>query len=175
MLFRSINIKEKGNQISQRLTLPSLKDIEVESFYYSSWIVSAIHVLISIDNYQTPSAIAQRLSIHEELVRGVLNRLKSFGLVTEKNGEWQVGHSHLHLSKNSPFQPMHQANWKLLAIQNTQLKSSGIHYCNVHSISQSDFRIVQEKMLKFISELLETIKASPAEKLATINLDYFEP
>jgi len=167
-------LKERGTQVTERLTLPSLSEEKVQAFYYSSWLISAIHVLISIEGFQTTDVIANRFSVSGDTVERILSQLREFGLIDYKNKKWQVGHSFIHLPRHSPFQGLHQSNWKSQAILDVYRNTSSLHYCNVHSISNADFFQIKEELVSLISKTTKTIQESPAQRLGCINIDYFE-
>jgi hypothetical protein len=168
-------LKRKGAQIANRLMLPALEDEKIKAFYYSSWLVSAIHVLVSIEGFRTTAAIARRLSISTEIANRILSQLRDFALIKEGKGEWSAGPTHLHLPRQSLFQIQHQTNWKLRALNDQSTNPESLHYCNVHSISALDFQRLREELLGFIASSNQVVQASPPEKLACLNLDYFEP
>lgn len=180
-LLRSIlkekleELKRQSRQVSNRVALPSIQAEQIQTFYYSSWLVAAIHVMVSIEGFRTTEAIAERLAIEPAVALGILRQLHAFEMIEERDGEWRVGHYSLHLPSGSPHQGHHQTNWKLRAIASHAARPNGLHYCNVHSISRADFLQLQEELLRFISRCNQVIHDSPAEKLACINLDYFEP
>lgn len=77
-------LKEEQEVLSKRFEQEDVVG-DRQSIYYSSWIYSAIHILITIEKYQTPDAISGRLAIPLSMVQEVIKRLKGMGIV-EKDG-----------------------------------------------------------------------------------------
>jgi len=69
----------------------------------------------------------------------------------------------------------HHANWRFRAIQKMdQREDSEMFFSSPMSISKSDFQRIREVFAKSIQAALEICKASPAEEVVCLNIDFFK-
>lgn len=173
------------NKIEQHLSerqsirgrLKSKESISVEDqvIYYSKWHYSCVHVLISIPGLQTKAAIAAHLSLPLSLVSEILDFLESRGLALEKNGEYQIGPRHLHLSAESPNINKHHVNWRSKAQQAMDApKKDDLHYSVVYSMSREDSLRIKHKIMDLIQSNMAIVKDSKEEQAVAFTMDYFE-
>jgi uncharacterized protein (TIGR02147 family) len=167
-------MKDKQNSVSGRIGKPRIESIQLQSQYYSSWHYSAIHILITIAKYRTPSAIAERLSLSEDIVAAALTVLEQMGLAKRAKGGWIPVSFDLHLPKNSPLTNVNHMNWRTRAVQNAQRDGTdAVHFTAVYSLSEKDFQLLRTRMLQFISETRDVALSSSEEDLVSFTCDYF--
>jgi len=143
--------------------------------YYSSWLYSAAHILTTIKDYRSASAIAKKLNLSKNKANEILDFLAETGLISKEGNHFLPGLSRIHLEKNSPNIQKHHINWRLRAINSIELNlEEDLHFSNVVSMSQQDIIKVRELFIKTIAEARAIIKDSPEEKLQSICLDFFE-
>lgn len=80
------------------------------AFYYANWLATAIHTLTSIDDYQSPEAVAKRLNLHPQLAKAMLGELEKQGLVSQLRGKYRWGSGNLHLADSSQWISTHHTN-----------------------------------------------------------------
>jgi uncharacterized protein (TIGR02147 family) len=166
--------RESQADISKRLGRSSIAVIEQQNLYYSAWYWSAIHVLVSIPEFQKVPAIARRLNLPEELVLTCLRALESLGLVAHQRDTWKFFSASLHLSKDSPMNPIQHGNWRSRAVMCSQRPGEdGVHYTVVQSVSQTDFLKIKELCLKTIDQYAAIAAPSQEEELVCFDLDFF--
>ena len=165
----------KNSDLKKRTNVKnSLKAVDQE-IYYSSWIYSAIHILVTIKEFQNVSALAKKLNLSKEKILEVLEFLTTTGLVTKNGNTYTSGITRIHLSKDSPQIQRHHTNWRMKAVQSIDLNNSkNLHFSNVVSISNADIVRVREIFIKAIDEARKIVKDSPEEKLQSICVDFFE-
>lgn len=172
-------IQKSQEDLSRRLSLAPPPSTEVENFYYSNWIWAAIHILVSIPEYQTVKRISEKLSIAPQMVEDALKKLNQFGLVERKGSAWIFTGQTTHLSKNSPHIVAHHSNWRSRAILDAQFSSGdreygdGVHYTMVQSISKKDFEKLKHSILKTIENYNQVAAVSSEEELICFNCDFF--
>ncbi len=150
-------------------------NIEDQQQYYSSWIYSAIHILVMIPEFQTKQSIADYLKIPLNSVTEPINLLLRSGLIKEEKGRYIIGSNRLHLPKNSPLVYRHHINWHLKALQAIDRKSDeDSFYTGIISISKLDAKIIRQKMIEFITSLEPIIQPSKEEAAHCMVLDWFK-
>jgi uncharacterized protein (TIGR02147 family) len=168
------HLQSQKENLTERLKRPALAVTEKQAFYFSNWIWTAVHVLVSIPAYQNASALAERLGMTEKKVLGFLQQLEGAGFVTRSGGVWKHASGELHLSKHNPFVVAHHNHWRQQAVLDAQnTESKGIHFTGVYALSKRDLEILRDKMLKLLDEITQTVTPSPEEEVACINCDFF--
>lgn len=169
-------LKMKSENLATRLKDPKLESVEAHALYYSAWHYGAIHILVSIPDFQTPIAISQRLNLPIKTVLETLRGLKTMGLVKQEKDRWVFTGGNLHIPKNSPLNGVNHQNWRMRAIQDSQnLSSDGLHYSFAFSVSQDDFEKLKTMLFTFIDEQRKIIDPSACEELVCFTYDLFKP
>lgn len=167
-------IQKSQEDLSRRLSQPPPPSSEIESFYYSNWTWAAIHILVSIPEYQNVKRISERLSLPVPMVEDTLHKLNQLGLVEKKGSVWSYTAQTTHLSKNSPHIVAHHSNWRSRAVLDAQMSSSdGLHYTMVQSVSKKDFEKLKHSIIKMIENYNRVAGASKEEELICFNCDFF--
>lgn len=171
-------LKDKRDQISllkSRVKISERIGAEEQSTYYSHWYYAAIHMLITIPEFQTAEKISKRLKLSQKKVNEVLGFLVGCNLLRKEGLSYRPGSSLLHLEKDSPLIARHHSNWRMSAITSlSEEKENDLHYSGVVTCSEKDRDLVREKIAKCLEDCISVIKASPEEKLMGICLDWFE-
>ena len=165
----------KNSDLKKRTNVKnSLRDKD-QDVYYSSWLYSAVHILVTIKEYQTVQSISKRLNLSKDKTMEILNFLTESGLLTKNENIYTSGNTRIHLSKDSPHIQRHHTNWRLRATHSIDLnESSDLHFSNVVSMSKGDIVRVREIFIKAIAEARSIVKDSAEEKLQSICVDFFE-
>jgi uncharacterized protein (TIGR02147 family) len=168
-------ILEKRQDLKQRLNIKDNLDEQNQFIYYSVWYYAAIHILLSIPNFQTPKAIANHLSLELEQVHDVIDFLCETGLAIQKLDRFIIGTTRIHLAADSIQIRRHHNNWRNQAINSIDNNHrEDLHYSNVLSISKKDIPRVKEILIKNIEECRDIIKLSPEEELQILTIDFFK-
>ncbi len=173
------SLKKNLTDISERLKKTKIHESSTESTYYSSWHWSAIHILLTIPEYQTSFLIAQRLRLPEDYVIWILEKLFEFQLIQKEFSKnkitWKFKSGDIHISKNSPLLSVYHQHWRLKAIEDSCSPfSDSIHFTSVYSLSRNDYEKIKIQLLKLIENLQQQITVSPSEEIATLTLDFFK-
>lgn len=146
-----------------------------QAIYYSKWYYSCIHVMLSIPGLQSKIALSEHLRIPVSVISEVLNFLESRGLAVLKEGLYQIGPRHLHLSHTSPHIGKHHSNWRNRAMASLDLPSKNdLHYSVVVTLSEGDVIKVREQIMELIRANMNVIKDSKEECTFAFTLDYFQ-
>lgn len=143
--------------------------------YYSNWYYAAIHVLVTIKEFQTAQTISKRLNLSKDKTIEILNFLTEKGLLNKNGNQYTSGITRIHLSKDSPHVQRHHGNWRMRALHSIDLNDpASLHFSNVVSIAEKDIIRVRELLIQSIAEARSIVKDSPEEKLCSMCVDFFE-
>jgi uncharacterized protein (TIGR02147 family) len=166
--------KDKYLQLKNRVNISYELDDIAKATYYSDYLYSAIHMIVTIPKFQTPNSISEALGISLKKTSQILEFLKAHGLITESSGKLISTSKYLFIDKNSPFIIQHHTNWKMQSLQNARKNdSSDLHLSMTVTLSEKDSKLLQRRISEFIEEISETIKVSNEEKLMAIGIDFF--
>ncbi|OQW47297.1 MAG: hypothetical protein A4S09_16005 [Proteobacteria bacterium SG_bin7] len=152
----------------------SLSDSE-RSIFYSSWIYPAVHLFLGLSKEGvTLEEICERFSISRQRASDLAHFFLRTGLANEERGKYFPGVQSTFLEQGSPHLIKHHSNWRVKAIEKSEsISAEELMFTAPLSISRRDFSSVREKIAQFIKSLSEIVKASEAEDIATINIDWF--
>jgi uncharacterized protein (TIGR02147 family) len=169
-------LKEQRENLSKVVDRRAAENNEKDLSYYSSWHWTAIHILVSIPEYQSERVIAERLNLPLPLVADTLQVLESWGAVRRDGGRWKFRAREQHISRDSPLAAFHHANWRNRAVMSAQTRNpENIHYTVVQSLSRSDFQKVRDLVLALVQNAAAIAGPSKEEKLMCLACDFFEP
>lgn len=148
--------------------------IDAQHKYYSAWFYSAIHIALAIPELQSPTKIAIRFNLPEDLVVGVVKFLEANGLVEVVGNSYKFTKRHIHLDRTSEFIQRHHINWRSQTLQSVEKNLlADLHYSNVCAISRSDFDKIKDMLIEALNAVREVTKPSQSEDLCAITLDVF--
>lgn len=169
-----VGLRRQQQNLSRKIRYENNSTLEVQSKYYSSWHWSAIHVLVSIPQFQYPEAIAVKLQLPISLVHATLEELAKNGFVRSERGRWIHSSGTLHLAKESPFITYHHNNWRTRAVQDAQTKGTeNIHFTIVQAMSREAISEIKKLVLDFVDETARVAGPSESEEVMCMNLDFF--
>jgi uncharacterized protein (TIGR02147 family) len=176
--FFSEQIEESKKQrfdLKKRLKEKDEVAEEDQNKYYSAWFYSAIHVILTIPRYQSPSTIATRLNLPEELVVRTINFLEECGLIENVKGRYQMTQKRIHLNRDSTFIQRHHINWRSQALQSSEKNlEDDMHFSTVATLSLEDYEKVKEIFVKAIASAREMIAPSKEEEVIALTVDIFK-
>jgi uncharacterized protein (TIGR02147 family) len=160
--------------IKNRLGLAQGLSAEDQVTYYSTWYYAAVHILLTIPDFRTKPAIAEKLGLTLEKTNEVLEFLVRTGLANQEGNIFGTGQSQIHLGNDSKLIARHHANWRLRALDSLdQETKEDLHYSSVVSLSVSDIAKVKALAVKKIEEIISVVKDSKEEELAVFCVDFF--
>jgi uncharacterized protein (TIGR02147 family) len=150
-----------------------LTDLERQTLY-SNWYFTAVWLATSIPGLSSTDAIAERLSLPQNLVRQVLEFLVSAGLCEKKDGRFRIGPNREFLYNDSPYAGRNHISWRLRAIDRLPRESSrDLFYNFVASMPRDEVPAVRE-ILRDAIRKFEKLTEGKEETLACLNIDWFE-
>jgi len=161
-------------QIKNRVVAPMSLSLEARAIYYSDWIYAAVHVLISLSEFQSREALSKKLGLTIQRTAEVLDFLIRVGLVQKKENRFSVGQKRLHLRGDSPFVIAHHTNWRLQALQSLATdREKGLHYSSIVSLSEEDLNVCRSLFVAMIESFNSRVEKSKDETAAVLTLDFF--
>jgi len=167
-------LKKDSLKLSKRINADkSLTDLE-RSIFYSSKIYSAIHLYTSIGKGKSLEEIMKRFDLKRMRAMEIISFLLSVGLISEQNGVYIMEGKTTHVEKGSPFLLNHHTNWRITAVDKAErISDEEMMYTGNFSLSKKDFLKIREELVASLQRVIETVKESPAEELANLNIDLF--
>jgi uncharacterized protein (TIGR02147 family) len=168
-------MRKTYNDLQNRVHRPAVSLDQKDFLYYSSWMFSALHIIVSIPNLQTTKSIAEHLQISQDTAEATLKQLAAWNLVTQRRGKWSFANSERHIPKDSPLVAFHHQNWRQRAVLDAQNPlTEGLHFSVIQSMSAEALKQVRSKLVSFIEEASRIAGPSESERLVCLNADFFE-
>lgn len=169
------SIKSESLKVEKRFEHDKKLSEEDKSIFYSSWLYSAIRLFCSTQpEGKTLEEITEKFQITNAQALAHLRFLVKTNLCTQKSGKYQMGVQLTFVEQGSPHLLKHHSNWRLKALQKSEtLATDELMITAPMSIAEKDFAAIRETLTQLISSLSKTIKDSPAEEIACLNIDFF--
>lgn len=168
-------ILQQRLQLKSRVESKSILKEELQSRYFSNWLYAAVHTALTVPAMNNAQIIAQQLRVDEKSVKDVINFFLEAKLIEKTKSGYAPGEVRIHLPHDSDFIVRHHANWRIQSLKALdRATDKDFHYSSVVSISQDDFFIIREMILKFIETTKKVVKDSKEETLASIGIDFFK-
>jgi uncharacterized protein (TIGR02147 family) len=168
---------DRNLALKERLDIKDSLSSEDQALYHSSWLYRAIHVMVSVEEFQTKEALSAYLGISLKRIGEILEFLVSIGLVVKKEGgRFGMGVVRMHLPHDSPMNAKSHVNWRLQAIRSLEKEDTqrDLHYSSVVSVSDSDATRIKSLLMRYIQEIKSIIKDSKEEGVHCLSMDFFE-
>jgi uncharacterized protein (TIGR02147 family) len=163
-----------ADSIDHRIEDSSLLSDSIQQRFYSHWYYSAIRLLTSVPPYHNIDSIAERLRLPRKTVSDAVAFLVESGLCVQEEGKIKLGPQQTHVKSTSPLAQLHHQNWRLQTTQQIPFtEKTDLLFTAPVSVSLKDFRVIRDKLLDTIDACSETIKNSPEEELAVLNIDWY--
>lgn len=169
-------IKEEQNSIKTVIETTSELSDKDKYQYYSKWWYSAIHILLSIDRYNSFETISERLKLSVETVQEVILFLFETGLVENDSSFYKISDARIHLDKKSPLIAIHHKNWRQRVIESLdRTETNPVNYSSVVSLSQEACEQIKKVIRKSISDSEKALHESDGElELYSLCIDFFK-
>lgn len=165
-------IKKQRDEIKNRIKVKSHLKAEDYHQYYSSWEYAAIHILVSIPEFQQKEKMRRKLKLTNARLNEVLDFLLEKGLVELKDDNYTIGSWRIHLPKDSPYIISHHQNWRLHAVRMlTEKNPLNLNYSGVFSLASKDIDAIKEILLQSIEKSEKVISPSAEEQMIYVGID----
>jgi uncharacterized protein (TIGR02147 family) len=167
-------IREKRQIIRNRIAVKNTISSEHQMIYYSSWLYAAIHILLSLPEYQNRMAVASYFKLPLLDASEKIDFLLKSGLIIEQDGILQISNTRIHLSKESPMLSRHHTNWRLRAAQSLDsVDKEALHYSSVICLSKKDAQRIKFIMLEALEKSEGILQESNVEAVYAVCMDLF--
>jgi len=170
-----VEILSERTQVNKRLQVSDELTPDQVMHYYSSWYISAIHILCSLEFIKSNDDIIERLKISKQQVDQSVDFLIETNILKKsKNGLKTTGRR-IHLDSKSKLISKHHSNWRIKSMNAfDQFKNKNLHFSAVYSFADKDWKQLKEILLKSLEDSEKVIKDSPQDTLAALCIDFFE-
>jgi uncharacterized protein (TIGR02147 family) len=143
--------------------------------YYSDWQYAAIHMMITIPEFQTPSHLARALEVPEASLKTKLEFLEKCGLASMVSGRWKPGQRRIHLGSDSPLVSKHHLNWRVYGMRTLDdTLDQDLHYTSIVTLSRADAERLKVLWVEAMNRHNKLVEPSPEEVCYALVLDFFE-
>lgn len=176
-LMKKITRLQRQHRESLKAPLSErLYNEEKVPLYYLDWISSAVHVVLSLSDCNTPEAIALRLKTKETATLQALTTLKELGIAEKKGKNWFLTQKTLHASDESLYSALHHRNWREKAQEYFRHGRSGdnFHYTGAFALSHEAKQEIRKKLKVLMADATKIVLPSKEETVSCLNIDWFE-
>lgn len=168
-------IKLDRNEIGHQLSDRDKPNMD-QALYYTSWMYSAVHMLLSLPQKLSVKQLSQRLSVSEADVQQVVDNLVQMNFAEKKEGYYKSLQTNIHLSNANWISRISHQNWRVCTAERAGRAQSAqdFKYTAVHSISKKDFEKLQRMIKEFVLETDRMVRPSPEETVCVMCVDLFE-
>lgn len=168
-------IKQESERLEDKLKRNTSKlDSQITAEYFSTWEFCAVHIIVSIPEYQTLKKISRALSIPPKATQICLDKLQRWGLIHRAQGRYQWKSGNVHLPAGSHITRLHHRNWRERAVENAKIeKNNSIHFTSVYSMAISDAEKARRQILQIIKDYSDNASRSKEETTVCLNVDLF--
>lgn len=172
---KRMKLKNQALSLSERISHEKRLTDQDRTIFYSSWLYSAVHLFTSTnDKGLTLEEICSRFNVSRIKINEIIIFLLKSGLCNEHNGRFSIGVRSTFVERGSPHLLKHHSNWRLKAIAKSDaISNRELMYTGQVSISKKDFETVREKLTEFLKDTMSLVKDSPAQDIASLNIDWF--
>jgi uncharacterized protein (TIGR02147 family) len=169
-------IKEKAQDLKNRVSREKILTDEAKSIFYSHWYYSGIRLLTSIPSFDNADSIAEKLKLPRSTVVRTLEFLKEYQLVIEEKDKFKMGPRTTHLESTSPHIARHHANWRMQGISKMDsIQPNELFYSGPMALSEEAADWVRAQLVDLIQKVVVKVSDSESERLACLNIDWFDP
>ncbi len=172
---RDINrLRSQSESLKDRLTKDMVLAEADNALFYSQWYYTATKLITSIQGYNSPEAISEKLGVPLNLINKALEFLLSVGLCVEVDGKIKPGPANTHLGADSPLVGRHHQNWRVKGFEKMgALRPSELFLTMPATLTEKDAILLRRKIVEFIDDFVKVIDASKGEALYCFNIDWF--
>lgn len=169
-------IHNERQVLKNRLAFKNTLSLEDQTSYYSAWYYTAVHLLITMEEFQTVHRLAQHLNLPISRIQEILDLLVRCGLAIQEGERFRAGTVSIHLGADSPMLSKHHVNWRMQAVNDLDRgnRTNSLHYSSVVTVAEGDIPKVREILLSAIEQVRSIIRESKEDRLYCYTLDLFE-
>ncbi|MFZ4404982.1 MAG: TIGR02147 family protein [Pseudobdellovibrionaceae bacterium] len=168
-------IQKQQKKLETKITNHTVLNETEKSIFYSSWIYSAIGVLVDLGKYNNAQDIAQRLSLNIEVVEKALQFLLSSRLIIQDGKKIKMGSVGTHTGDSSLLTKVHHSNWRIKSIECMDKKDpQSLFFSAPLVLSESAAIKIRQEIFDKIQDIIKQVVPSDSETVRCLNIDWFE-
>lgn len=167
--------QKKLIDISQNISETDELNADFKDGYYESWLPSAIHILLTIENLSSVEALSTHLGVSEQKISETLSFLVKAGLVSTDGFNHTTTQLRIHTPEHSRHTLQHHMNWRLKTLSKLQEQGTNedLHYSSVVTADEKTIREIRADIVKSLVKHKALIKDAPAKQGYCFNMDLF--
>lgn len=167
-------ISQARSVIKTRLNVKEKLSLEDKVRYYSSWEYGAIHVIVTIEAYQSAELISQRLQIPRARTMQILGALVNMGLLKKQKDAYVAADGRIHIGSDTELVVQHHSNWRVRVLRALAAPApQDVHFSSAFTVSKEDVKKLNGMIVDFLAKVNPIIDASPAEEPYGICVDFY--
>ncbi len=165
-------IREQAMSIDFLLNQDEIDERQVLE-YYNNWNHLAIHMLVTLPEYQTRARLQKRLNISDVEYLSCVEFLTRLRLIEINEDEsLRPGRNRIHLKKSSPYAKYAGSMMRLKALERLDMSSEqNMHFSAMFTVSQNVYDQLKIRLKEVILELNEKTKDDQPTQLVSLTLD----
>lgn len=164
----------KRNEFLERVKIKGTVNHSDQVLYYSKWYYLAIHVLVTIEGFQTRETISERLKISISTASKAIEDLLRMGLIEIEKGKLIMGTKRIHLEKNSPLVAQLHSNMRAQAMQKiADGAETDLHFSMGFTMTKKLFAEYRARLLDVVAEFEKKFQEEDPEDYFCLNIDLF--
>ena len=168
-------ILAKRNVIKNRVKASAEISAEDQDRFYSHWLYTAIHVLVSIREFQVAEKLAAAIGVSLNVLMEALEFLQRIGVVIRKDGRYLHGPQVLHLGSDSMLIAKHHTNWRYHAIQSlARAQPDDLHYSAAVSLTKEVAQKIRDNLLATLQDNIELVKNASEDEAYVYTFDFYQ-
>lgn len=173
------SLKQKGLSHADRSSrgdpFGDPKHTAESSRYFSHWAWTAIHLALSVSQYQSVQQLETRFQLPREFILEVLSSLEDLNFASRVGDKWHYKGGEFHLERKDPYGYIHAVNWRQKALQSAlKQNTENIHYTLVQTLSLEDAKKLKLELMKYIENLNKVAGPSKPEEVYVFLFDLFK-
>ena len=143
-----------------------------KTLYYSNWLFSAVHILTSIDAFQTVESVAKKMNCAESAIMQVLNSLIEMNMVEKNKDKYVHNGQSMYLKRDAAQIYSLHLQSRLESVQRSYEKND-LHFTNIFSASKDDVEKIRSQIVDLIEVQRKTVHDSGAQTACVFCCDFF--
>lgn len=166
--------KRAAAKVKGRVRIDRELGFEEQAVYYSDYLYTAIHTLISIPGLGGVDALSQHLETPRSRIMEIAQWLIQHGLCEGTTEKLENGPRSTYVDRDSPLAIRHHGNWRARGLERMRDRAeTDLFFTAPFSVSEDDFEQIKKDVKSLIEKLAKRVDTSEPEVMVTLNLDLF--
>lgn len=168
-------LKQKMQKLKSRLPQDSRLDEKQKAKFYSDWLYSGVRLATAIPELRTVEKLAIYFGLSTEKIRQIVEFLIESELCLEEGESIRMGPQRTHLESESPFIKGRQVQWRIKGFECMEkVSEEELFFTAPMVLSKDNIKSIRSEILQLIDKVSKTVQNSTAERLACLNIDWYQ-